>query len=90
MAKKKVSEVNAKQDQEKMEKVQTVSSAIQAILESNNMALQPFMIRSEFGDRPSVRLVETPNQDNNVRQESNSGEAEKPKDTAGPAETTQS
>lgn len=36
-----------------------VSSEIQTILESNGVALQPFMNYSEFGVTPRVRLVAT-------------------------------
>lgn len=40
------------------EKVKTVAAAIQAVLEANEMALQPFLSYTEYGVAPRVRLVE--------------------------------
>lgn len=41
------------------DKMVEVSKQIQDLLESNEMALQPFMQYSEFGISPRVRLVST-------------------------------
>lgn len=83
----------AKKDQEKsQEQMMVTSKKIQEILESDGFALQPFLIRSEYGDRPSVRLVEVPaNQlETNVKQDTDTGKTESTEDTAEPAEATQS
>lgn len=50
-------EVVESNDSELQKRMKTVSEEVQKILEAGGMALQPFLVRSEYGDRPSVRLV---------------------------------
>ena len=44
-----------------MKDLQEVAARIEAVLQETGYALQNYMIRSEYGDRPAVRLVKLPN-----------------------------
>lgn len=50
---------------EKLERIKSVSEKIREVLETNSMALQPFLSFSEYGIVASVRLVETNKSENN-------------------------
>lgn len=93
MSKKTQGSVAKKEQQKEQEEMMVTSKKIQDVLETDGFALQPFLIRSEFGDRPSVRLVKVPainTPDTNAKQDTDTREAEGTEDTAEPAETTQS
>lgn len=63
-----------------------VAKQIQAVLETNNMALQPFIEYSQYGMAPRVRLVEVPDNSNADVKEGNStevGESENTDSTTG-------
>jgi hypothetical protein len=51
-------EVQATEVNEQQEKIKTVAALIQEVLETNEMALQPFLSYTEFGLVPRVRLVD--------------------------------
>lgn len=79
-----------KEDNKKYEEV---SLELQKLLESNKVALQPFLSFSEFGIVPRVRLVDIPEQTN---EESTNDEGEYSEDAGGsegqsePADSEQS
>lgn len=51
------------QDNQDREKQQRVAKEIQDVLESNKMALQPYLEQSPYGIVPRVQLVDIPNED---------------------------
>lgn len=73
-------EVENKETDELNEKIKVVAAAIQAVLESNGMALQPFLSFSEYGVAPRVRLVENKIETKN-EETGNTGEGEVTGDT---------
>lgn len=91
---------NAAIKAERQAKEQELSTKLQELLESYGYGIQPFLIRSEYGDRPSVRLVEIPKDPTNVQgsvntetndgQDTNPGEVGADKEESGAAEPTQS
>lgn len=62
--------------EELAERMKVTAKKIQDVLEADGFALQPFLVRSEYGDSPQVRLVDTSNIETNDGQETNTGEAE--------------
>ena len=54
-----------------------VAKLIQEILEANGYALQPYLVYSEYGVGPSVRLVSTKDESNETGDTAEAGENKK-------------
>lgn len=68
------------------EREERVSLKIKKALEEDGMALQPFMVYSEFGITARVRLVDTKNIDN-VKQTNSEGDVKQGAESNGATES---
>lgn len=75
--------------QELKEREERTSKRIQEVLEEESMALQTFLVYSEFGIASRVRLVNTKNI-NNARQTDSEGDAKEGGEADGASEPQQS
>lgn len=84
--KKKNKKADGSFNKEQHDKLQAASYAIQRILESHNLALQPYLGYTEYGIKPLIRLVELPNHKDN-EQQTTEGKAPEDKGTDTPTQS---